>query len=320
MATLVTGGTGFVGSNIVRTLAQRGHNVVCLDLVAPDALVRDHVESGTGQVTFVQGDILNEEDLERAAASGIDKIVHAAVFTGILPDIERDRSRSIVDINVMGTVNLLELARRRQVERFVYVSSGSVYGDDIDSDELLQEDRPPNPRSLYAVGKYTSELLTRRYGELHGFPTASVRLGTPYGPMERVTGHRANQSLLKAWTGNIVRAEPIEVGDRTPKRSFSYVADIAAGVCAVLDAPNLSHDVYNNSWAGGTSLGEIIGILEELHPGLRVVDVPQKELPGRSNRMDVTRIREDVGFVAQFDLASGLREYLTWRETTGFTE
>ncbi len=197
MATLVTGGTGFVGSNIVRTLAQRGHDVVCLDLVAPDALVKDHVEPGTGQVTFVQGNILNEEDVERAAASGIDKIVHAAVFTGILPDIERDQSHSIVDINVMGTLNLLELARRRNVKRFIYVSSGSVYGDDIDSDELLHEDRPPKPRSLYAVGKYTSELLTRRYGELHGFPTASVRLGTPYGPMERITGHRANQSLLR---------------------------------------------------------------------------------------------------------------------------
>lgn len=320
MATLVTGGTGFVGSNIVRALSQRGHDVICLDLTAPDALVRDHVEPGTGQVTFLQGDILNEEDVERAAAYDIDKIVHAAVFTGILSDIERDRSQSIVDINVMGTVNLLELARRRNVTRFVYVSSGSVYGDDIESDVVLHEDRPPNPRSLYAVGKYTSELLTRRYGELHGFPAASVRLGGPYGPMERITGHRANQSLLKEWTGNIVRGEPIRVGDRTMKRSFTHVADIAAGVCAVLDAPKLSHDVYNNSWAGWTSLGEVIGVLEELHPGLSVMDVPDQELSGRGNRMDVARIREDLGFVAQFDLASGLRDYLAWRAATGFNE
>ncbi|MCH8187011.1 MAG: NAD(P)-dependent oxidoreductase, partial [Chloroflexi bacterium] len=246
MATLVTGGTGFVGSNIVRTLAQSGHSVICLDLAAPGALVRGYLEPWMSKVTFVQGDILDPEDVERAAA-GIDKIVHAAVFTGILPEIEKGRSRSIVDINLMGTTNLLELARQLSVERFIYVSSGSVYGDDPGLDEVLHEETPPNPRSLYAIGKYTSELLTRRYGELHGFQTASVRLGGPYGPMERVTGHRANQSLLKEWTGNVVRGEPIEVGDRTVKRSFTYVSDIAAGVCAVLDAPALSYDVYNNS-------------------------------------------------------------------------
>ena len=85
---------------------------------------------------------------------------------------------------------------------------------------MLHEDTPTNPRSLYAVGKYASELLTRRFGELHSFQTASVRLGGPYGPMERVTGHRANQSILKTWTGNIVRGEPIEVADRNIKRSF----------------------------------------------------------------------------------------------------
>ena len=112
MATLVTGGTGFVGSNIVRTLAERGHSVICLDLAAPDELVRGYLEPWMSQVTFVQGDILNQEDLERAAASGNDKIVHAAVFTGILPEVERGRSRSIVDINLMGTTDLLELACR----------------------------------------------------------------------------------------------------------------------------------------------------------------------------------------------------------------
>ena len=321
MATLVTGGTGFVASHIVRTLAERGHKVVCLDMVAPHELVRGLVEPWASQVTFVQGDILNEEDVERAAASGIDRIVHAAVFTGVIPEIERDRSRSIVDINVMGTANLLELARRQSVDRFVYVSSGSVYGDDLDPDEVLHEDRPADPHTLYAVGKYTGELLTRRYGELHSFQTASVRLGGPYGPMERVTGHRANQSLLKEWTGNIVRGEPIEVGDRSIKRSFTYVADIAAGVCAVLDAPRLSHDVYNNSWAGSTTLVEVIAVLEELRPGLRVTEVPrQDDLSGRANQMDVARIREDVGFVAQIGLASGLRDYLAWREATGFTE
>ena len=320
MATLVTGGTGFVGSNIVKALAQRGHTVICLDVAAPDTLVRGHIEPWESQVTFVQGDILNEEDVERAAASNVDKIVHAAVFTGIIPDIERDRSHSIVNINLMGTANLLDLARRRSVDRFVYVSSGSVYGEELAPDQVLHEETPSNPRSLYAIGKSTSEQLTRRYGELHGFQTVSVRLGGPYGPMERITGHRANQSALKEWTGNIVRGESIQVGDRTVQRSFTYVTDIAEGVCSVLDAPKLSYDVYNNSWAGSASMAEVVAVLQELRPDILVTDVSHLEVSGRPNKMDVNRMRDDVGFVAQFDLASGLRDYLTWRESTGFTE
>jgi nucleoside-diphosphate-sugar epimerase len=272
------------------------------------------------RVTFVEGDILNQEDVERAAGSGIDKIVHAAVFTGILAEVERGRSRSIVDINLMGTTNLLELARRLSVDRFVYVSSGSVYGDDTGPNDVLHEDTSPKPRSLYAIGKYTSELLTRRYGELYGFQSVSVRLGTPYGPMERVTDHRANQSLLKEWTGNVVRGEPIEVGDSSVKRSFTYVTDIAEGVCAVLDAPTLSYDVYNNSSAELTTMAEVAAALQDLRPSLRTIEAPGKELIGRASRMDVTRMADDVGFVAKFDLPAGLRDYLAWREATAFTE
>ena len=320
MATLVTGGNGFVGSNIVRALAQKGHEVVSLDVSEPDMLVQDYLKPWMSQVTLVQGDILDEEDVERAASSSIDKIVHAAVFTGILPHIEKERSRSIVDINLMGTTNLLELARRISVDRFVYVSSGSVYGDGPGLDEVLHEETHPNPRTLYAIGKYTSELLVRRYGELHGFQTASVRLGGPYGPMERVTGHRENQSLLKEWTANVIKGEPIAVGDLSERRSFTYVTDIAAGICAVLDAPTLRYDVYNNSTAEWTTMAEVVATLRKLHPDLRTADVATKDLSGRASKMDVNRIADDVGFVAQFDLMAGLRDYLAWREATAFIE
>ena len=319
MATLVTGGTGFVGSNIVRTLAERGHEVVCLDLVPPDDLVRDYIRPWTDRITFAQGDIVSPDDLESLVEHDITGIVHAAVFTGVLSEVEEARSRSIVDINVMGTTNVLELARRLPLRRFLYVSSGSVYGDRLDPQEVLQEDVPLRPRTLYAATKYTSELLTRRYGELYGFETASVRLGGPYGPMERVTGHRANQSVLKEWTGNIVRGEPIRVGDRAARRSFTYVKDIAAGIHAVLDAPTLSYEAYNHTSVEWVPLDQVIEALRELRPGIEVVDVPPTEIPGSGNAIDATRLREDVGFVPEFDLASGLADYMAWRATNQFT-
>ena len=326
MATLVTGGTGFIGSNAVRALAQRGHKVICFDLTPPDDLVRKYLEPWTEHVVFVQGDLLDKADLERLESHDITRIVHAAVFTGILPEIETGRSYSIVEINVMGTTNLLELARRVSVERFLYVSSGSIYGEGKDPGEVLYEESPRNPRTLYAATKYASELLTRRYGELHSFQTVSVRLGGPYGPMERVSGHRVNQSIIKEWTGKAMRGDPIQVGDRSVARQFTYAADIAEGICTVLEAPSLSYDVYNNSSMQRNTLGEVIGVLQELCPGLHITDLPSSNetpgtsLRGRENRLDVTRLREELGFVAKFDLTAGLREYMKWREIHHYTD
>ena len=326
MATLVTGGTGFVGSNIVKTLLQRGHEVVCFDLIAPDALVRKYVEPWAERVTFIQGDILKAGDLERAAVGhSITKIVHAAVFTGIRPDIEAERSRSIVDINVAGTANLLDLARGLSLERFLYVSSGSVYGEGRDPDEMLREDAPLYPRTLYASTKYTSELLTRRYSDLHGFPTVSVRLSSPYGPMERVTGHRALMSVPYELTGNAVRGEPIRVGDRTLGRDYTYVADTAAGICTVLDAPSLTYEAYNISAGPLVTVEEMVLALQELRPSLQVIDDPAKEFgimrPGTGRGvLDVTRLRDDLGFEASFDLTAGIVDYLQWRETFPFRD
>ena len=189
MATLVTGGTGFVGANIVRQLARAGHRVVSYDLAPEDPLVDHFVRDCADGITFVQGDILDEGAVARIGADfSIDKIVHAAVYTVNQTGLEIERSKAIADINFTGTVNLLELARTLRVGRFVYVSSGAAYGMAADNDQTFNEEMPAAPNTLYGITKYASELLTRRYGELHGISTASVRLSTPYGPMER--GHR----------------------------------------------------------------------------------------------------------------------------------
>jgi nucleoside-diphosphate-sugar epimerase len=325
MVTLVTGGTGFVGSNIVKTLLQRGHQVVCFDLVPPNDLLTSYIQPWADKVTFLQGDILAPGDLEQAEGHNIDKIVHAAVFTGVLPEVEASRSRSIVEINVMGTTNLLELARRIKPQRFLYVSSGSVYGERPQGEDALREDAALNPHTLYESTKYVSELLTRRFGEMHGFQTLATRLSSPYGPMERVTGHRANQSVIKDITGRIVRGEDIAVSDRSGGRDYTYVADIAGGISSVLDAPNPSHFAYNVSNGHWISVGDIIDALSELRPGIRVVEAS----PGDENdvapddsrsRMDVSRLRDDIGFTAEHDLSAGLTAFLQWREETGFRD
>ena len=326
MATLVTGGSGFVGSNVVKTLAQRGHRAVSLDVIAADTMVRKYLEPWKDAVTFVQGSILDKGDLGRLGAKyGITKIVHAAVFTALSDDIETEQSRSIVDVNVVGTANLLDLAAMLPLERFVYVSSQGVYGDARVPNEVVGEDECCYPRNLYGTTKYFSELLARRYGELHGFSTASVRLGGPYGPMERHTGYRVDMSGLYQWTRDLVRNEPIRVGDRTLARDYTYVADIAGGICDVLDASALSYQEYNLSTGIAVTLEDVIGVLKRLRPSMQILDDPAAQFGGwRPNLtrglMDVSRIREDVRFTPTYDLEAGLREYLEWREEFGFRE
>ena len=323
MATLVTGSTGCVGSNIVKTLAQRGHEVVCFDVIAADALVRKYVEPWREQVTFIQGDIVNKGDLERVTAHhNITKIVHAAVFTARRLDIETDQSRSIVDINVVGTANLLDLACGLSLERFLYVSTEGVYGLDQEHspDKMVHEDDTLYLRNLYTSTKYASELLTRRYGELHGFQTVSARIGPSYGPMERITPYRAHVLALHDWTGSVVRGEPMRVGDRTWGGDFIYMDDTAAGICTVLDAPSLTYDVYNIAAGRRITTEEVIQVLRGLRPSFQVVDDPSKDFGLVRAVMDVTRVREDLGFTPSFDLTAGISDYLQWRETFSYQD
>jgi nucleoside-diphosphate-sugar epimerase len=317
VATLVTGGTGFIGSNIVKTLAEKGHTIVSFDLVPPDELVQRYLKPWEDKIEYVQGNILKQEDLEKVVGFGITKIVHAAVFTGILPRIESSEASRIVDVNVMGTTNLLELARKVSPERFLYVSSGAVYGIGRPSNEILYEESPLRPNNLYSITKYTSELLTKRYGKLFEFGSVSVRLSGPYGPMEKVTRHRENQSLIKNWTGQALRGEAIEIDDRSRRQEATYVTDIAEGIVAILDSSSLSYDVYNNASGQQITLGEILALLEQLCPGFDVREVSFSEelnmmAQGRDNLTDITRLKEDVGFVPKFGFTEGLADYLTW--------
>lgn len=318
MATLVTGGTGFVGSNVVRLLAQAGTDVICFGTTPPDQLFRSYVAGWANRITFVRGDVTRSADVEQLAGERIHEIVHAAAFTGVLDGVERAKSASIVDVNVVGTTNLLELARRIKLRRFVYVGSSAVYGEAATGGPLTEEE-PARPRSLYAVTKYAAELLVRRYAELFDLDAVTVRLGSPFGPMERVTGHRSNQSLIKQWTGNVVRGEPIDIADPADKVRYQYVVDAARGIMAVLHAENLSFDTYNDGTEIEGTAGGVCAALREIVPTTQV-NIRAEATSHDGKLLDCSRLRNDLGFFPTYDLPTGLREYVEWRVATGFLE
>lgn len=326
MAILVTGGVGFVGANIVKDLAVRGHDVVSLDVLPADDLVTNFVGASANRVQFITGSILDVSAMDAIRNNhDIETVVHAAVFTVNRTDLETERSSDILDINLTGTGNLLELARLSAVQRFVYISSGAAYGLTRDPDQTYNEDDPPQPGNLYGITKFASELLARRYGELHGFETVSLRLSTPYGPMERVTGHRGNMSTPYQWTGRLLRGEPIESNDSGHGRDYTYVLDTASAVGEVVDAAPLRHDLYNVTNGVPVTEGQIQRTLAELFPETQLVPSSPDD-PGASSLgptrgpLSGYRLWHDLGWTPQYDLASGLTDYVRWRRESEFLD
>ena len=326
MATLVTGGTGFVGANIVKDLANNGHDVVSFDINGPDQLLKKFIGEAASKITFVQGDIVDPASIQLLGQGHqIDKIVHAAVYTVNRTALEIERSRDVIAINLEGTANLLELARTQKVRRFVYVSSGAAYGTALPSDQTLNEETPPAPDNLYGITKFSSEMITRRYGELHGLSTVSVRLSTPYGPMERVTGHRAVMSVFYDWIGRAVRGTTISPQDLAGGRDYIYISDIANGIRTVLDATSLPHNLYNITTGIWVTYQQILDAVVELSPET-VFEVPPSR-PADSvgegysrGPLSGHRLFEDLGWTPKFELKEGLADYFKWRKYSGFLD
>ena len=330
MATLVTGGTGTIGSNVVRELASRGHEVVSLDIEPVSELGLKDIEPWAKQLTWVQGDIVDEGSLEKlAATASIDKIIHNATYTPY-GNQERDDRRRVIDINLQGTVNMLELALRLKVKRFLYISSAAVYTWSRPEDQPFNENLPLSPRSFYTITKYASEGLTSRYRDLYGLDAATLRLNQNWGPMEHATPYRIRMAIPYAWGRSVVRGEPIEAAPFgsgiTEGRLFNvelpYVRDTAVCMATALDAPKLAHDVYNVSTGHPVGLHEMVSAMREACPEATFVEPIPEHDASLEHRvaLDVTRIREDLGFVPRFDLVSALKDYIKWRRDFNFMD
>jgi nucleoside-diphosphate-sugar epimerase len=321
MTILITGATGFVMSGLSRHLAEAGHEVVAADLYPPDAALRAHLGGRAGAVTFREVNVLDPAAV-RALVADVrpERIVHGAAITAIPADAERGRFVETTQVNVLGTLHLLDAARELGARRTVVVSSGSVYGVRPDRAPVTEDD-VPQPQGVYPITKWAAEALARRYAAVHGLDVAVVRLASPFGAFERDTGSRPLLSAINDWTRAALRGEPLRVGGPpTALRDPIYIDDVAGGIAAVLLADRLPHDVYNVGWGTGATTEDTLAALARLVPGAKIERVPDEPSPWPSLARGVlssARLRRDLAWTPTHDLHSGLAAYVAWLRQTG---
>jgi nucleoside-diphosphate-sugar epimerase len=311
VAILVTGGTGFVGSNVVKALAARGQEVITLARRRPAPERFDAFLGPLGErVRSVAGDILDRPRIrEVVEAHAVRAVVHAAVFnpSEYGPGVAAEQAR----VNVEGTLSVAEAARLGGAARVVYVSSAMVYGP-CDPERPVAEDRPPNPSGLYGASKYAGELVLRAYAAAAGLEAAAVRISLPYGPMERPTRSRPGTSLIYRAVRAGLAGEELAVARDPSCRDFTHVADTAAGIAAITLHDRLAHGLYNVAGGRPYRVPEALEAIAGLVPGFRFRWLDGGSVPEPRGPLDIGRAREEVGFAPRHDLRRGLAAYLDW--------
>ena len=329
MRVLVTGASGFVMSNVVRTLLTEDGEAraVVVDLGSRDGLVEEFFAPFERRVDRVSGDIRDPAVLDRAFSCGaITHVVHGATVTHV-DSWEREDPARFIDVNVMGTVAVLDRARRLEgLERLVYVSSGAVYGEPGPASPAgpQPESGPFDPPELYAVSKLAAEQIARRYRELFDIDVVRVRFADVFGPMERPTGSRATMSPPYRMLRAHLERRPLRVTPRTLEAGGDFLSaeDVALGVAALLRAPECSHEVYNIASGRLRSMAEVLDTFRSLAPEFEHIVASESEADvsmnpdhrlARWNAYAIDRICNDSGWRPR-PLAEQLASYLSWVE------
>ncbi|WP_419813904.1 NAD-dependent epimerase/dehydratase family protein [Glacieibacterium sp.] len=310
MTICITGAAGFIGAATALALLDRGETVIGFDNLNayyPVQLKRDRLARLAGpRFTFVEGDLADMAAL--TALPETDAIIHLGAQAGVRYSLQQPHD--YVQSNLVGHLNMLELARARQTPHLVYASSSSVYGGNSKL-PFAVGDAVDHPVSLYAATKRADELMSDSYAHLFGIPQTGLRFFTVYGPWGRPD--------MAPWifTDAVLRGRPIRLnnGGRM-KRDFTYVDDIVAGVLAALDRPPSGprpHRIYNLGNDRSEELTRFLSIIEA-STGKRAI-VEEAPLPPGDvleTHADITSTRADLGYAPATSLDVGLPRFVDW--------
>jgi UDP-glucuronate 4-epimerase len=325
MTILITGAAGFIGMHVALALTARGDDVVGVDNLndyydpaLKQARLRTIAAHAGEQFSFHQLDFADHQALDAALdGTSVDRIVHLGAQAGVRYSI--DNPRAYVQANVVGHLNLLELARTRSVTHMVYASSSSVYGANTQM-PFSVDDRVDHPLSLYAATKKSDELMSETYAHLYRLPLTGLRFFTVYGPWGRP------DMAMWLFTEAILAGEPINVFNHgRMRRDFTYIDDIVSGIVAALDAPPpddasvkpggsvAPHRLYNIGNHRAEELGLLIDLIEAacVRPATRIMQPMQPgDVP--ETYADISAIERDLGYRPTTSIRDGIPRFIDW--------
>jgi UDP-glucose 4-epimerase len=305
MRYLVTGGAGFIGSNIVDELVRRGYHVVVLDDLSTGkeenlAGVRAKIELNTGNITDLAA--------VQAACRGADYVIHLAARTSVPRSVEEPIETN--HVNIDGTLNVLVAARDAKVKRIVYAASSSAYGE---TETLPKtEAMHPEPISPYGVSKYVGELYAQVFGRVYGLENASIRYFNVFGPRQDPTSQYSG--VLSRFMLALIEGKPLVIfGDGEQSRDFTYVDNVVDETLRACEAGGASGKVFNGGTGARIALNGVVEVLRRVTG--KKIEV--KYQPARSgdilhSQADVGLARRVLGYEARVGFEEGLRRTWEW--------
>ena len=313
---LLTGGSGFVGLNVAEQLLARGEEVLIFDLRAPPRVF--------SKVHFIQGDVTDRAALEKLfRKNAIEQVIHMSAITAG-PERDAREPRRIAEVNLIGTLNVLEEARNLGVKRFVHASTGALYGAaGIGVAEPLDEERHrPVPESMYGITKYAAERSALRLSALWNLDVRIGRLAQVFGRWEHASGLRDRLSMPTE-IARIARAGGEAVFPALGPTDYIYGPDIGSALIALLDAKAPSHRLYHLGTGSAWALPAWCELLQKRFPKFRWRESIEGAnilplSPGTRTRFSNRRLVEDLGWTPRFDVAAAADDFAAWLETDPF--
>jgi nucleoside-diphosphate-sugar epimerase len=305
MRYVVTGGAGFIGSNVVDELVRRGESVVVLDDLS--AGKEDNLTDIRNKISFIKGSINDIEAIRRSMQEA-DYVIHLAARTSVPRSVKDPAETNRVNID--GTLNVLLAARDAKVKRVVLAASSSAYGETPTLPKV--ETMRPEPISPYGVTKYVCELYAQVFGHVYGLPNVSLRYFNVFGPRQDPSSPYSGV-LSKFCNAFLEGAEPVVFGDGEQTRDFTYIENVVQATLLACEAPAASGRVANVGTGERISLNQTLELLRKISGNaLEAKYEPAREGDIRDSQADITLSRDLLGYEPTVNFAEGLRRTFTW--------
>ena len=312
---LVTGGAGFIGSNLCEYFLNKGHQIICLDNFATGHLHNIKTLLDNSNFNLIEGDIRNYSDCQKAVI-GADYVLHQAAL-GSVPRSIADPITSN-DVNVSGFLNMLHAAKEAQVKRFIYAASSSIYGDSEASPKV--EDVIGKPLSPYAITKYVNELYAEIFSKTYGIETIGLRYFNVFGRKQDPNG--AYAAVIPKFVLQFMRYEsPIINGDGNFSRDFTYIDNVIQmnELAMLTQNPEAINTVFNTAFGDRTTLNQLIQNLQDEVAKLdsKIAEVKIIYGPDRAGDIphslaSIEKAKKLLGYNPEFSLKQGLAEAVKW--------